>query len=233
MNKTMKRREMEPLIWALGILSTFIFALFIYFLTTHNITAAIWTLFTSIVIFALAGCLYWQQQVGEQKIAQTLEEPTFRERIEDVTFSLGAGGVHSIYKLSELERQPKEPFYFGGYIPVKLYVEDGKLYADVKLYGGAELPPVEIIHNEYVVRPKNWDINKSQEALEVVNEKLEPVFQLIYAKPSHIIVNGIFPYPGGLVLANESGLLINPTVPTTFTIKRIFKYPSWKYPGKS
>jgi len=45
-------------------------------------------------------------------------------------------------------------------------------------------------------------------------------------------MNGIFPFPGGLILANENGATINPILPTNFSLKRIFKYPSWKYPGE-
>lgn len=223
---------MDAITWVLGILAAFGIGFFFYFLSQHHSTAAIWILFSTVVIIALGGCLYWQQLVWKEETQRELEEPTFREKVEEVTFSLSEGGIHVIYKFSELEQGPKEPFNFGGFSPVKIYVEDSKLYADVTVYGGAGLPPIEIKHNEYVVRPTNWDLNKSSTALEVVNESQEPVFQLIYKKPSHIVVNGIFPFPGGLILANESGMILNPTMPTSFSLERIFKYPSSKYPGK-
>ena len=161
-----------------------------------------------------------------------VEEPTFRERIETVTFSLGGGGLHVGYSLSALEKGPVEPFNFGGSKPVRVYAENGKLYADVAVYGGPNRAPIEVKHNEFVVRPPNWDRNSSHTALEIVNQSQVPIFQLIYKTPSHIVFNGIFPYPGGLILANDQGMLINPTLPTTFRLKRIFKYPSWKYPGQ-
>jgi hypothetical protein len=161
-----------------------------------------------------------------------LEEPTFRETVENVTFSLGEGGVHVTYKLSDLEKSPSEPFDFGGSRPVRVYVQKGKLYADVTMYGGAAGASVEIKHNNFVVRPPNWDRNSNLTALEIVNEKQLPVFQFIYTTPSHIVVNGIFPFPGGLILANESGMVVNPILPATFALNRIFRYPSWKYPGQ-
>lgn len=69
-------------------------------------------------------------------------------------------------------------------------------------------------------------------ALEIINENQVPVFQFIYKTPSHIVFNGIFPYPGGLLFASEEGVLINPVLPATVRLKRIFKYPSWKYPSQ-
>jgi hypothetical protein len=162
-----------------------------------------------------------------------LEEPTFREAVENVTVSLGEGGIHVTYKLSDLEKSQSEPFNFAGFTPVRVYVEKGKLYADVTVYGGAAGASVEIKHNNFVVRPPNWDRNSNLTALEVVNENQLPVFQFIYKTPSHIVLNGIFPFPGGLILANESGMVINPILPTTFVLNRIFRYPSWKYPGRT
>ena len=171
------------------------------------------------------------EQIRQRLLGQQ-EGPTFQEKLENVTFSLGGGGIHTIYRLSDLEKAPREPFNLGGFSPVRIYAETGKVYADVTVYGGPASPPIEVKHNEVVVGPPNWDRNFSQSALEVVNEKQFPVFQLIYKTPSHIVFNGIFPFPGGLILANEEGSVVNPTVPVTFSLKRIFKYPSWKYPGQ-
>lgn len=239
---------MKVAIYALGILGTIGLALFGVFFSSHK-TLANWTFFTTIVAYALAFALYWQEEIwtdervrqaagktetssSEMRRAPKLEDPTFREKVERVTFSLGRGGVHTIYSLSDLERGPREPFNFGGFKPVRLYVDKGKVYADVAVYGGSGQPPIEVKHNEFVVRPPNWDRNSDRSALEVVNERQLPVFQLVYLSPSHIAVNGVFPIPGGLLLANDAGMVINPILPTTFALKRIFKYPSWKYPGE-
>ena len=80
--------------------------------------------------------------------------------------------------------------------------------------------------------PSNWDHNSNERGFEVIDEKGRPVFQYYYKSPYHIVFNGIFPFPGGLMLANENGTVINPRLPATFTLKRIFRYPSWEYPGK-
>jgi hypothetical protein len=160
------------------------------------------------------------------------EAQTFRERIENYTFSLGGGGVHVTYSVDALRAGPKDPFYLGGFSPVRVYLDDEKLFADCVVYAGPGLPPVEVKKNEFVVRPANWDRNFSSKALEIVDSQQNAVFQLIYKTASHIVVNGIFPFPGGLILAGESGMLVSPTLPTTFRLNRIFKYPSWKYSGQ-
>lgn len=80
--------------------------------------------------------------------------------------------------------------------------------------------------------PHNWDSNKNENALEVVNEAGAPIYQLIYKRDGHIVVNGAFPFPGGLVLADEQRMVMNPSLPAKLELKRIFKYPSWKYPAE-
>jgi hypothetical protein len=58
-----------------------------------------------------------------------------------------------------------------------------------------------------------------------------PIYQFYYKTPTHIVVNGVFPYPGGLILAGPEGMVLNPFLPVSFQLKPMFKYPSWKYPG--
>lgn len=243
--------KMDVAIYGLGAMAAIGLALFGVFYSSHKTAAIWWVFFPSLVVLSLAVCLFWQQQVWKEEAARRaasqakasenstvptpppkLEEPTFREKVEKVSFSLGGGGVHIVYDLSGLEKMPREPFNFGGFSPVKVYVENGTVYADVTVYGGTGLPPIEIKHNEFVKRPLNWDSNSSVRALEIVNENQFPIFQLIYKTQSHIVVNGVFPSPSGLILANEERTVFMPTLPTTFSLKRIFKYPSWKYPGQ-
>jgi len=161
-----------------------------------------------------------------------LKQPTFSEKVDTVLFSLGEGGITVGYKFSVLEKEAKEPFKLGGFSPVRLYIENAKPFADVKIYGGSGMPPIEIKHNQILNKPPNWDFNSNENALEIVNENQIPVYQLYYKTTSHIVINGIFPFPGGVILANKSGATMNPILPTTFGLKRIFRYPSWKYPGQ-
>jgi hypothetical protein len=158
------------------------------------------------------------------------EQPTFTEDTQRVEVSLGAMCVS--YKRSVIEKEPREPFDFRDFKPLKMYLEDGKLYADVAIYAGTGLPPIRIERNVVYGKPSNWDMNYSSTALEIVTEEHKPVYQFIYKSPSKIVVNGIFPFPGGILLATEQGNVLNPIGTTMFRLKRIFKYPAWKYRGE-
>lgn len=174
-----------------------------------------------------------QVRASQQPLADKIQHPRFREDANQITLSFGSNGVHVIYNVEQIKRHgPVRPFNLSGFFPVTIYYTSGELYADVTVYGGSALPPVEIKKNQFVVRPPNWDRNSSENAFEVVNENMQPVFQMIYTTPSHIVINGIFPFPGGLILASDAGMMINPTPPAGFSLKRIFRYPSWKYPGQ-
>jgi hypothetical protein len=173
-----------------------------------------------------------QQKRTIVKDQPELQLPTFTEKVDKVSFSLGERGFTMGYRIEDLEKKPSEPFNLNNFSPLKVYVKKGMPYADVKVYGGSGLPPIEIKNNQLLNKPPAWDFNSNEKALEIVNENYLPVYQFFYKSPSHIVVNGAFPFPGGLILASENGAVVNPTLPTTFKLRRIFKYPSWKYPGK-
>ncbi|MFT7373918.1 MAG: hypothetical protein ACI9T9_002618 [Oleiphilaceae bacterium] len=107
-----------------------------------------------------------------------------------------------------------------------------KLYGDVEIFSQSGMPPIKISKNSISGLPHDWDVNKNEKALEVVDSKNNPVYQLIYKSDGHIILNGIFPFPGGLVVADESRMVMNPALPYTMQLNRIFKYPAWKYPAE-
>jgi hypothetical protein len=219
----------------LSVIGGIVIGILLYY---HKQTPSVWVTFATLVSLSLAFCLYWQNSILEKekntqptKIPK-LEEPTFSEAVDKVSFSLGEGGITDITDISRLKEQPREPFNFGGFKPVKIYISNDKIYADVEIYGGSNLPPIQIKRNKLMNKPPHWDFNSNRNALEIVNEKQIPIYQFIYKTPSHIVFNGIFPFPDGLILASEKGVVLNPTLPTTFELKRIFKYPSWQYPGE-
>mgnify|MGYP001568959281 CR=1 FL=1 len=219
---------MKIAIYGLGIMGGIALTIASILFTNHRI-ASIWVGFATGVIFLLSFSLYWHNEI---KSNVKLEEPTFSEEVNKVSFSLGEGGITDITNVDKIKKSPREPFNFGGFKPIKIYFSEGKLYADVKIYRGVNLPSLELKRNKLINKPPDWDFNSNKNALEVVNEKQIPIYQFFYKTPSHIVMNGIFPFPGGLILANENGAIINPILPATFSLKRIFKYPSWKYPGK-
>jgi hypothetical protein len=185
------------------------------------------TLVVSVITFLASGrFIQSKQQIRESASEQG---PTFRPGIED--FQLTFGSNTFVYSASALRQHSAAPLDLGSTKPITLYAEADKLYADVTLYGGADRPPVEIKHNAFIVRPPGWDANSDQDALEVVDLQLHPVFQMTYVSQQHIVINGYFPFPGGFIAATDSGMIINPTgsIPP---LTRIFRYPSWKYPGQ-
>lgn len=220
---------MKVAIYGTGIIATLLLFTAGIIFNSHRI-AAVWIIFATIVTYALSFSLYWHDDI---KSKPRLKEPMFAENTENFTFSLGERGFSIGYSKKALEKNHiNTGFVFGDYHPVDLYIENGKLYADVKIYGGSGLPPIEIKKNKLFNKPQDWDFNSNEKAMEIVNDKGVPVYQFFYKKPSHIVMNGIFPYPGGLLLANENGVTQNPLLTTKFKLNKIFKYPSWKYPGE-
>jgi len=166
---------------------------------------------------------------GEHYEKVSFEQPSFSEEVSK--FEVTLGGITTGYDVSVLKNEAKEPFYLYGYKPIKIYFEMGVLYADLNVYGGSGLPPIKIVRNRVSGKPSKWDLNFNKNAVEIVDDKFRPIYQFYYKTPSHIVINGIFPIPNGLLLAYEDHTTLNPILPATFKLDPIFKYPSWKYHG--
>src|SRR5208337_3314059 len=173
--------------------------------------------------------------------ASPTEEPSiegFHETPDHVTFSLGEGGMTAGYTLKWWRNKPLTPFHFGAYEPITAIIKGDKLLLSFKLWGGVGQPPIEMANNSFTVHtPPGWDRNSSINALEVVNAEGKPMFQMIRKTPTDIAMNGIFPLPDGqLIIAGPNGSVTTPPNPTRaaseFSLKPIFKYPSWKFPGQ-
>jgi len=171
--------------------------------------------------------------------ASTLEQPSlegFHEKPDRVTFSLGEGGMIAGLSLKLARAKPMTPFIFGEYTPFTATMQGDKLLFNFKVWNGTAEAPVEVVNNSFTVRtPVGWDRNSSPNALEVVNAKGKPVFQMIRKTPTDIAINGIFPLPNGrLVIAGPNGSEVGASEKDVreFSLKPIFRYPSWKFPSK-
>lgn len=213
----------------LGILGTVGLAVSGALFSFGHKSASVWILFGSLVIYSFSLCYYLQSLVSKE---HRLAKPRFSEKIETFEFSLGERGISVGYSVEALRKQPAYPYNFNDFKPVKLYVDEGVLYADVTVFGGSGIPPIKIEHHELSGKPSDWDFNSNEKALEIVNENQIPIYQFYYKTPSHIVVNGLFPFPGGFIVAGPDGAVLNPTVPVQFRLRPIFKYPSWKHPGE-
>ena len=221
---------MNIAIYGIGIVATILLFMAGISYNSHK-TVFKWLISSAIVAYIFSFVLF---SLNENNSEPVLKVPIFSENIEDFMFSIGERGISVGYSKNRLEQEHvNNAFVFNDYYPVELYIENDVLYADVNIYGGNGFPPIEIKRNKIFNKPDNWDFNSNENAMEIVNENQLPIYQFFYKKPSHIVINGIFPLPGGGWLsANENGAIYGPIIPTSFKLKRIFKYPSWKYPGE-
>lgn len=187
-----------------------------------------YTMIPGWVLITIGVVIYFFNNWQEKQLKKS---PTFGQEHQHLNFSLG-NGMTCRYSIEQLRKQPNSPFNLGGHVPVSVYVKDDKLYGDVEIFSQSGLPPIKIIKNSLTGLPHNWDMNKNESAMEIVDERHNPVYQLIYKHDGHIILNGLFPFPGGFVVADDCGMSMNPPLPYTLQIKRIFKYPAWKYPAE-
>lgn len=170
-----------------------------------------------------------------------LDQPTFTQKADEVHFSLGERGIMYTWSLARMELGEKQAIgrVFGPEQPALAiaYIEGGKPYIDTQLLWQANSRPIQIKHNEIVNVPAGWDLNSNLNALEIVNERGNAVFQLYYKSPSHLVMNAIFyvaGHPSEVFIADEDGLqgVSLPAPGQEYSLKRIFKYPSWKFPGQ-
>ena len=167
----------------------------------------------------------------------------FQEKIEHVVITVGGINIgldHGNLSRDTSKRQ-QHMFVFGGSEPIVPYVENGRLFCDVEFFSKFGIPPIKLEHNILSGKPEGWDWNQNDRAIEVVNEKLVPVFQMYWKDDNHIVFNGVFPTMSGLLLCSEghTEMLGDRAVKRLFpsgvipvNIKRIFKYPSYKFFGK-
>jgi hypothetical protein len=216
--------------WVLGI-SVIPFALFGVFYAAHKIPAII--LFgVGVTCVTVAACLYWINAVTPPQ--PKLEAPTFTEDVKVAICNIGP--LPFQIDLRSTSRQAPFRFQASDFVPFWLYVENGRLFADITMLGQDGTTVVQMEHNQFKVNVPAWDANSNASAFEVVDEHQTPVFQIIYKRPAHILVNGVFHEPAGqTAYAQNDSLTFAPPgqpPPPWFHLNPIFKYPSWKHPGE-
>lgn len=165
-----------------------------------------------------------------KEIKPELREPTFKEI--PGPFQVVMGSNHMILSESNTRDKPVHMLQLGDYASMDGYIEKGKVYVNTVLFGDDNRQAVTLKHNEFTSPPAKWDRNFDDTALEIVDGNLVPRFQLIYKDSRTVIINGVYPHPGGLIVMTDDGMVINPTPPLRVTMRRIFKYPSRLYQGQ-
>lgn len=126
---------------------------------------------------------------------------------------------------------------------ISMYLKDGKPFVDVKMWGGGgergDQYEVELIQNEFTVRPREWDRNFNDEALEVIDNTGRPILQVYYKSANEIVINGVFRSLLHMVYASEETGVETRLIPksegakpTPPPLKKMFRYPSIKHRGE-
>ena len=168
--------------------------------------------------------------------------PRFREKVKEIHFTLGNKGFTLTQPIQATGKVLGRPFNFGGFVPIKLYVEKGVLFADVSILAMSDLTrvpvPIEIKHNEFSAGGLGIDKNVDDSALEIVDEKLNPIFQLIYIDDAHLQLNGAFTAgnTGGIAGADNKGFgmagIQGAAALFPLALTRIFNYPAREHRGE-
>jgi hypothetical protein len=123
-------------------------------------------------------------------------------------------------------------------------VSDDQLLVDADVFTSTGQPPMRVRRNEISGRPlggtwehRGWDKQSTDNALEIVNENRSPVLQIIYLDNAQVVITGVF-------VSGERAVILT-AEETVFALKshlneflkrweinRLFKYPSWQYPGE-
>jgi hypothetical protein len=218
----------------------------------HLRVSALWVTWAGVAL-AITAVFVWLHATMSQRntdsntslpantapsLAPLLEKaPTFNVKTPKYFFLLG-NTVISLFDADQLKEGKKVPISlaFLHVNPVTVFVERDHFFADALLYSDTSGKQIVMKHNELSEKPLNWDSNSSQNAFEVVDEKCQPVFQLIYKSENEIRITGVF-------FMNDNVILVTPenvwdsigadALPIMRqALKRIFKYPSWKYLGE-
>ena len=163
------------------------------------------------------------------EIERIIKPPTYTEGVDFIDYS--TAGITQRIDFSRI-KTPRR--FLIANIPATLYVEDGKPYMDVELYNRPNQALVRLVHNKFMNRPEGWDMNQDDKAFEVINEKGQPVLQIIHNTPSHIVFAGLFFSANNVpILSTEIGARTGPDFGNEpYPLERIFKYPESQYKGQ-
>jgi len=186
----------------------------------------------------------------------TVEPLDFRQKHEEVYLLLGGmtiflppvpdgNSATADIGRSDLGFGPEK---YGQNPHVFLTVSNGKIVLNVEWAPVFGMPPLKLENNELSGLPSNWDFNHSANAIEVVNERLVPIFQFYYKDDTHLVFNGVITSAAttakhnGVAFISETHYSVETMMDFSkndffkrieaLNLKTIFKYPAWKYPGE-
>lgn len=121
-----------------------------------------------------------------RELPATIRDPTFVDTNGIVEITLG--GTQFGFRLSDLGPNgiPLRHFVAGNneFLPILVSVKEGKLYVDMRLSDSSCRPAVVLQSNRITLNNANWDRNMDESTLEVVDDKYNAMFQLMYLRPA-------------------------------------------------
>jgi hypothetical protein len=182
---------------------------------------------------AIFTVLFWYT---DRELTRTsaivLKSPRFTERPRSFTI---IAGDNRLDIAAEKEAQfPR--LHTGGTQPFSAHLSpDNSICVDADVYAGSNRPAITVRDNVIVGKPQHWDRNSDDTAVEIVNERGDPVFQLEYLDKMTASLKGVFVSKGRFTVSDDTGALrfgMLPKGPITYSLARLFKYPSARFPGQ-
>ncbi len=166
------------------------------------------------------------------KLPSVPELPRFRPKTDKIKLTMGA--TDRIFHTARLQQRPDWPIEIDGWKPFLLFMPKDILSFTCSLYLPGSPKSFHMTNGEHDPIPPGYDLNFNDVAIEIVDKQLVPIFQLIYQSEAHIIVKGLFvSHTEQVIILDDVGMqFTNVHNPLSYNINRIFKYPTWKYPGK-
>ena len=174
---------------------------------------------------------------------QTSKQPSKHEDDAGPRFSVSAnpnillslGGYNAGFDKSKLEAGPEVLLRFKSATALLGKLKDRRLCIDALVYTGENQKPIQLKDNNVENLPSGWDSNFSDKALEIVNEDGLPMFQLVYKDENTAMIRGVFCVDNMVGILDDFSLGFfdkSPAILQKYNVKRIFKYPDWKFHGQ-
>ncbi|MGD0769880.1 MAG: hypothetical protein ABSB42_16980 [Tepidisphaeraceae bacterium] len=155
----------------------------------------------------------------------------FTIRQTDFSFRCGDHGMTMGWRLDDNGNSPTLQLVTFGGAPGPLSVTVNNWIPSVNCCFSDGINLVRLKDSVLFDPPDGWDQNGDENAMEVVDEKSRPVFQLIKIKPNEVLVHGVFSLDTKRValLTNVAEIILNDWGSVEIARNRlrpIFKYPS-------
>jgi hypothetical protein len=113
-----------------------------------------------------------------------------------------------------------------------VYLSKNRVYLDLQI--PTKTKPIQISAGESTALPDGWDYNSDSNAMEIVDDQNQAVFQEIYLQPNVVWIKGAIQAAGAIIPLNEyssSGPISHGLFSASdLGLRNIFRYPSTKYP---